>query len=99
MFDTSEWFINGSIVVLLIFAFILLVIILREINSWYWKINEMLVKLESLETKVESQLVNINDKLQYLCEKGIRINTFEDKVEESGMGDIDIGKDEGEKEH
>ncbi len=61
-------------VLLIIVGFIYFVV--REINCWYWKINTIVNRLDRLDSKLDSldiQLESINSKLNYICEKGIKV--------------------------
>jgi len=82
----NNWF-SLEKIGLYILALILFLLFMREIRCWYWKINDVLQRIESLENKLESQLVNVNHKLQYLCENGIHINTTHNQFEDLSSED------------
>jgi hypothetical protein len=84
-FSTS----NTAVTLVLIVCFgILLFFLVREILCWYWKINEILRRLESQEEKLDHYLKAIDSKLSIICEKGINVKVLTDIDSQTSSDDI-----------
>lgn len=64
--DQEKLIVFGAVVFILFFVF-------REIACWYWKINDIIYRLNSIENRLDNQLEIINNKLSYICENGINV--------------------------
>lgn len=78
----------AAIVFIIIPIGILAFIIAREILCWYWKINEILRRLESQEEKLDHYLKAIDSKLSIICEKGINVKVVTDIDSQTSSDDI-----------
>jgi predicted PurR-regulated permease PerM len=72
MFDFLNDIETGEMVYLILIGIVLFFLV-REINCWYWKINNMVDRLENIENLLKEQGDGINNKLTNIYENGIKI--------------------------
>lgn len=62
----------GAIVIIMI------VLLIREILCWYWKINTIIDHLELMNDNLEDRLESIDKKLSQICNNGINVKIISD---------------------
>lgn len=62
----------GAIVIIMI------VLLIREILCWYWKINAIIEHLELMNDNLEDRLESIDKKLNHICKNGINVKIISD---------------------
>jgi len=69
---TQEFFDNIGIVVLIGG---ILFFVMREIHCWYYRINEIIARMDKQDRLLDNKLSEINNQLSYIIENGLTIKT------------------------